>query len=127
VVVDAQGGVVDFDGDDLAGITALADDLGASAEDTLRCSQAGRWSRTGAGPGDASALEAGALGSTERERDGAGPGSRRAPRGGGEHQPTRLTWWAGSGWLTVPSWFTVGGVPVALVSATSLRLVRERS
>jgi hypothetical protein len=36
VVVDAQGGVVDFDGDDLAGVAqpgldALADDLGAAA------------------------------------------------------------------------------------------------
>jgi hypothetical protein len=36
LVVDAQGGVVDFDGDDLTGVAqpdldALADDLGASA------------------------------------------------------------------------------------------------
>jgi hypothetical protein len=36
VVVDAQGGLVEFDGDDLAAITqpdlhALADDLGAAA------------------------------------------------------------------------------------------------
>lgn len=41
LILDAQRGVVDFDGDDLAGITqrdldALVDDLGAPRHDTVR-------------------------------------------------------------------------------------------
>lgn len=40
----------------LAGVTqpdldALADDLGAAAQDTVRCTRVGRWSRSGSGPG----------------------------------------------------------------------------
>jgi hypothetical protein len=64
VVVDAQGRFVDFDGDDLTGIAqpdrdALAAPPTATGrtrsecppDRTLRCTRAGRWSSSGAGPG----------------------------------------------------------------------------
>ncbi|MDQ3825393.1 MAG: hypothetical protein M3319_05670 [Actinomycetota bacterium] len=46
LVVDAQGRLVDFDGDDLSGVAepdldALADDLGAAGQETVRCTRMG--------------------------------------------------------------------------------------
>ncbi len=77
VVVDAQGGVVDFDGDDLTGVTkadldALADDLGAAAAGHRALHPGGALVQQRSGTGSAGALEAGALARGQGQRDGAG-------------------------------------------------------
>lgn len=77
LVVDAQGGVVDFDGDDLTGITqpdlhALADDLGAASAGHGALDSGGSLVDQGSRAWWAGALEAGALGRGQSQWDGAG-------------------------------------------------------
>jgi hypothetical protein len=77
VVVDPQGGLVDFDGDDLTGITqpdldALADDLGTAAAGHRALYPSGSLVEQRSRAWRASALEAGALGRGQSQRDGPG-------------------------------------------------------